>query len=159
RPPPPTEEPPPSRAAAPPPRAPGPRPPAIDWERWIGVRGAAVLGGVALALAGLYFFQYSIEQGLLPPWLRALLGALVGRGVVPRAELRARPRYAALANGLVGGGIVVLYAAFWGASVRYHLVGNSLGFALMISVTAACTALAYRHASLVIAMIGLIGGF
>ncbi|HVH20338.1 MAG TPA: DUF2339 domain-containing protein [Myxococcota bacterium] len=144
------------------PRAPRfslPELPRIDWERWIGVRGAAVLGGVVLALAGLYFFQYSIEHGLIPPWLRVLVGTLAGLGCVAGAELRARGRYESLANGLVGGGIVVLYAAFWAASVRYHLVAPALGFALMIAVTGACTALAYRHASLVIAMIGLIGGF
>lgn len=141
------------------PRFPLPALPRIDWERWIGVRGAALLGGVVLALAGLYFFQYSIEHGLIPPWLRVLFGTGVGLACVAGAELRARGRYEALANGLVGGGIVVLYAAFWAASARYHLVGAGLGFVLMIAVTGACTALAYRHASLVIAMIGLIGGF
>ncbi|HXK25028.1 MAG TPA: DUF2339 domain-containing protein [Myxococcota bacterium] len=133
--------------------------PRVDWERWIGVRGAALLGGVVLALAGLYFFQYSVEHGLIPPWLRVLAGTALGLGCVLAAELRARGRYEALANGLVGGGIVVLYAAFWAAAVRYQLVPPVAGFVLMIAVTGACTALAYRHASLVIAMIGLIGGF
>jgi len=156
-------------AALPPPRRPAsgasarrralPALPRVDWERWIGVRGAAVLGGVVLALAGLFFFQYSIEHGLIPPWLRVLVGTAVGLGCVVGAELRARRRYAVLANGLVGGGIVVLYAAFWAAAARYHLVGLGAGFVLMVSVTGACTALAHRHASLVIAMIGLIGGF
>jgi uncharacterized membrane protein len=177
---PPTPEPvgaPPARVAPPPaavvpPSPPVPRPaaptgpriaipslPRIDWERWIGVRGAALLGGIVLALAGLYFFQYSVEHGLIPPWLRVLAGTALGLGSVLGAELRARGRYEALANGLVGGGIVVLYAAFWAAAVRYRLVPPVAGFVLMIAVTGACTALAYRHASLVIAMIGLIGGF
>ncbi len=154
----------PPRPPAPPARPNGPRVarpalPRIDWERWIGVRGAALLGGVVLALAGLYFFQYSIEHGLIPPWLRVLFGTAVGLGCVAGGELRARQRYEALANGLVGGGIVVLYAAFWAVSARYQLVGAGFSFVLMIAVTGACTALAYRHASLVIAMIGLIGGF
>jgi uncharacterized membrane protein len=166
--PPPPERPTPAPVAPPAPPAParpsGPRIalpelPHIDWERWIGVRGAALLGGVVLALAGLYIFQYSIEHGLIPPWLRVLAGTLVGLGCVAGAELRARGRYESLANGLIGGGIVVLYAAFWAAAVRYHLVPPAAGFVLMIAVTGACTALAYRHASLVIAMIGLIGGF
>jgi hypothetical protein len=151
-------------APAAPPRPRGPRValpalPRIDWERWIGVRGAAVLGGIVLALAGLSFFQYSIEHGLIPPWLRVLSGTAVGLGCISVAELRARGRYEPLANGLVGGGIAVLYAAFWASAARYHLVGAAPAFVLMISVTGACTALAYRHASLVVAMIGLIGGF
>ncbi|MDJ0852678.1 MAG: DUF2339 domain-containing protein [Myxococcota bacterium] len=145
----------------PPPSAPPPRPPwvAIDWERWVGVRGAAVLGGVVLALAGLYFFQYSIEHGLIPPWLRVVIGTLFGLGCIVAAELKARARYPLIANALVGGGVVVLYASFWASRQLYELIGTGLAFVLMISVTGACTALAYRHASLVIAMIGLIGGF
>src|SRR5437867_2329074 len=31
---------------------PPPEAPRVDWERWIGIRGAAVLGGIVLALAG-----------------------------------------------------------------------------------------------------------
>jgi hypothetical protein len=132
---------------------------AIDWEHWVGVRGAAVLGGVVLALAGLYFFQYSIEHGLVPPWLRVVSGTLVGLACIVGAELKARQRYATTANALIGGGVVILYAAFWAARSLYGLIGTGLAFPLMIAVTGAGTALAYRHASLVIAMIGLIGGF
>jgi hypothetical protein len=36
----------------------------IDWEQWIGVRGAAVVGVVVLAPAGVYLFRYSIESGV-----------------------------------------------------------------------------------------------
>ncbi len=71
-------------AAPPPPPAAPPRPAApppvaaprveIDWEQLFGVRAAAGLGGVALALAGLLFFKYSVEHGLVPPWLRVVLG-------------------------------------------------------------------------------------
>ena len=159
-PPPVFETPPPAARPAEPPPSP-PRPPAvrIDWERWLGVRGAAVLGGVVLALAGVYFFKYSIEHGLIPPWLRVVTGTLLGVGCIAAAEWKARARYQAAANGLIGGGIVVLYSAFWAARSLYGLVGSELALVAMISVTATCTALAYRHASLVIALIGLIGGF
>jgi len=160
----PTQDAPPPRVPPRSPRPPAPPPPSgprvsIDWERWIGVRGAAVLGGIVLALAGLYFFQYSIEHGLIPPWLRVVLGTAIGLGCIAGAEWRARPRYVTTANALVGGGIVVLYAAFWAAHSLYGLVGGAMAFVLMISVTGACTALAYRHSSIVIALIGLIGGF
>jgi hypothetical protein len=55
----------PPRGGSPPPSR--PRRPGfeIDWEQWIGVRGAAVLAA-PVALAGLYFFN-SIEHGLIPP--------------------------------------------------------------------------------------------
>jgi uncharacterized membrane protein len=131
----------------------------IDWERLAGVRGAAILGGVALALAGLLLFKYGIEHGLFPPWLRVVTGVVVGIGAIAASEWRLRRDYATTADALAGGGIVVLYASFWAASALYGLVPMAAGFVLMVAVTAACCALAWRHASLVIAMLGLVGGF
>jgi uncharacterized membrane protein len=131
----------------------------IDWERWLGVRGAAVLGGAALALAGLLFFRYSIEHGLIPPWLRVVVGTLTGVAAIVAAEWSLRSRYAGTANALAGGGLVVLYAAFWAAGVLYELVSPGALFLLMIAVTVTGCALSWRHDSLVIAVIGLVGGF
>lgn len=160
----PSAQPPASRPPAipsPPPPPRGPRTPAldVDWEQMLGVRGAAVAGGAVLALAGLYFFRYSIEHGLVPPWLRVVVGTLVGVGCIAAAEWRIRERYATTANALVGGGAAVLYAAFWAARALYGLVPAPVGAGLMLSVTGASTALAYRHRSLVIALIALVGGF
>ena len=148
--------------SGPPPRAAPARPPisvAVDWERWLGVRGAAVLGGVVLALAGLFFFRYSIEHGLIPPWLRVVLGAAVGAACVAASEWRMRTRYAGTANALAGAGVVILFAAFWAAHALYALIGVGLAFTGMIATTVACSALSWRHASLVIALLGLAGGF
>jgi Predicted membrane protein (DUF2339) len=144
---------------APPPTEP-PRPGVqIDWERWIGVRGAAVLGGVVLALAGLFFFRYSIERGLIPPWLRVVMGTLAGVGCLVASERTLRRSYAGTANALAGAGMVILYAAFWAAGARYGLVGGFATFVLLAAVTAAGGVLAWRHQSQVIAVIGLVGGF
>jgi uncharacterized membrane protein len=132
---------------------------AIDWERWLGVRGAAVLGGVVLALAGLFFFRYSIEHGLIPPWLRIVIGSAVGIGCLFGSERFVRARHAALADALAGAGMVILYGAFWAARSLYALIGPMAAFTGMIATTAAGTALAWRHASLVIALLGLAGGF
>ncbi len=131
----------------------------IDWERLFGVRAAAVLGGIALALAGLLFFKYSIEHGLIPPWLRVVLGTLVGAGSIAASEWSLRRRYGTTANALAGAGAVVLYATFWAASVRYGLIGLAPSFVLMAAVTAACCTLAARHNAMVIALLGLAGGF
>src|SRR5881396_1494338 len=162
-PPPPAAQPP----AAPPPAAPPPAtpPPAsaprleIDWEQLFGVRAAAGLGGVALALAGLLFFKYSIEHGLIPPWLRVVLGTLVGVACIAGSEWKLRRRYARTADALAGAGMVVLYAAFWAASIRYGLVPIPLAFVLMVAVTASGCVLSWRHTSQVIASLGLVGGF
>lgn len=131
----------------------------IDWEQWLGVRGAAVLGGTALALAGLFFFRYSIEHGLIPPWLRVVLGALTGLAAIAAAERSLRQRYAGTANALAGGGLVILYAAFWAAGNLYDLIPLAAVFVLMVVITVAGSVLSWHHESLVIAVIGLLGGF
>src|SRR5213594_495569 len=154
-PPPPPAAPP--RPAAPPPVA-GPRV-EIDWEQLFGVRAAAGLGGVALALAGLLFFKYSVEHGLIPPWLRVVLGTVVGVACIAGSEWTLRRQYARTADALAGAGMVILYAAFWAASIRYGLVPTPVAFVLMVAVTASGCILSWRHTSQVIASLGLIGGF
>jgi hypothetical protein len=152
-------------SAAPPPPPPPPAPrvapsaPRIDWEQLFGVRAAAVLGGIALALAGVLFFKYSIEHGLFPPWLRVVVGTVVGVACIAGSELTLRRRYAGTANALAGAGLVVLYAAFWAACVLYQLIGVPVAFVLMIAVTATGCVLSWRHRSLVTALLGLVGGF
>ncbi|HEV7731305.1 MAG TPA: DUF2339 domain-containing protein [Candidatus Binatia bacterium] len=150
-------------ASEPPPPLPEPEPAAppvkIDWERWIGVRGAAVLGGIVLAMAGLFFFRYSIEHGLFPPWLRVVLGTLAGIACLVGSELVMRRRYAGTADAVAGAGIVILYAAFWAAANLYDLIGTGTLFVLLVAVTATGGTLSWRHGSLLIAVLGLIGGF
>ncbi len=141
-------------------RAPTPLPPVarFDWERWIGVRGAAALGACVLVIAGLYFFKYSIENDLIPPALRVVLGVLVGMGAIGGSERMLRERYTVLANWVAGAGVAILYSAFWYAHAE-HLIASSLAFGLMILVTAACGLLALRHDAMVVALLGLVGGF
>ncbi len=154
----------PTAAPLPPPRtapASPPRPPAarIDWERWIGVRGAAVLGGIVLAIAGFFLVQYSIERGLVTPTMRVIAGAVAGLTcMIASGRLRARG-YTIQANALTGAGAVVLFASAWAAHVLYGLVPFPAAFAAMVAVTVACGLLSYRHSSELIAVLGLSGGF
>jgi uncharacterized membrane protein len=153
----------PPRPPEPPPPPPPPARPApwaaIDWERWLGVRGAAVLGGIALAAAGVLFFRYSIEHGLISPPLRVTLGTLAGLGAIAGTRFRWRKDYPDAANAICGAGLVILYASFWAARNLYGLIGTGTAFTLMGLVTSAGCLLALREDSLLIAVLGLIGGF
>jgi len=144
--------------AAPPSSGPAPAPVRFDWERWVGVRGAAAVGACVLVIAGLYFFEYSIENDLVPPWLRVVLGVLVGLGGIGASELMLRRSYTVLANWVAGAGVAILYSAFWYAHAG-GLVPSSLAFALMMLVTLTCGLLAVRHDAMVIALLGLVAGF
>jgi uncharacterized membrane protein len=131
----------------------------IDWEEWIGIRGAAVLGGIVLALAAVMFLRYAVEHDLIPPIVRVAIGLATGVAAIAVSERLRTSRYVTTANALAGGGIVVLYISVWAGRVLYELVPSTLGFVLMILVTAACGALAWRHRAREIAVLGLIGGF
>jgi uncharacterized membrane protein len=150
---------PPAFASPPPPPPPPPARPAIDWERWIGVQGAAVAGGVVLALAGVLLFKYSIDQGLISPTVRVIGATLTGLACLVAAQMRWRHEYSSTANALAGAGVVILYAAFWAAKALYGFIGMPLAFALMGLVTASCCLLSIRHESKLIALLGLTGGF
>lgn len=159
--------PPPPQPAAPtaPPLLPSePPPPAqlsrrIDWEEWIGIKGAAVLGGIVLALAAVMFLRYAIEYDLIPPIVRVAIGLATGVAAIAASERLRGREYVTTANALAFGGIVVLYVSVWAARVLYELVPASLGFLLMILVTVACGALAWRYRAREVALLGPIGGF
>ena len=58
----------------------------IDWEEWIGVKGAAVLGGIVLALAAVMFLRYAIEHELIPPIVRVAIGFATGIAAIAISE-------------------------------------------------------------------------
>ena len=81
-----------------------------DWERWLGVRGAAALGGGVLVIALLYFLRYSIHEGWLTPIMRVGLGVLVSLGLIAVAELRFGGERPVAADWLRGAGFAGLFA-------------------------------------------------
>ncbi|MCD4749942.1 MAG: DUF2339 domain-containing protein [Thermoanaerobaculales bacterium] len=131
----------------------------IDWERWIGVRGAAAAGGIVLALAALLFFQYSIEHGLISPTMRVVFGVLVGISCLVGSEWLIKRNQAPAANALAGAGVVILYGATWAAQILYSLIGPVPAFVLMVMITAVCVMLAIARRAQFIAVLGLLGGF
>ena len=158
---------PPAAATAVPPRPrsepPAPKPPRpktrIDWERWIGLRGAAALGGIVLALAALLFFQISIEKGWITPALRVILGIVTGIACLVGSEWLRTRDYRNTGEGVGGAGVVILYAAFWSAHAMFSMIGLVTAFVLMVLVTVACCLMAIRHSSQFVAVLGLVGGF
>lgn len=140
-----------------PPERPAAKP--FEWERWLGVRGAAVLGGVFLAIAGFLFLQHSIERGWITPLARVVSAVLGGSACFVVSSPLRRRGYAITANALAGAGAVVLYAAWWAASMLYGFVSPLVAFAAMGGVTALCVYVAWKHGSQLVAVLGLVGGF
>jgi len=146
--------------------SPSPSPPSprrrsisIDWERWVGVRGAAVLGGVVLALAGILFLKYSIEHDLIPPAVRVAIGVLVGVVSLVISEWLRKRDYETVSNSLAGASVVLFYASVWAAHALYQLIPALATWGFMVLVTVVCGLLSWRRHSLLVAVLGLIGGF
>jgi uncharacterized membrane protein len=141
-----------------PPVPPAPAPAPFEWEKWIGVRGAAVLGGIVFAMAGLYLFKYSIAQGWISPAIRVIGAVLTGLAALVGSQ-KLRARYEVTGQALGGGGIVVLYAATWASKALYELIPLPLAFVLMMMITAVAVVFAVKQDNRIAAYLGLVGGF
>jgi uncharacterized membrane protein len=123
-----------------------------NWMAW--------LGGISVALAGIFLVGYSIEMGYLGPVARIALAVIAGLVLHAAAEyLRRRtgtahPAFAAMA----GGASITLYAALLAALELYDLFSPGLTFALLALVSLATMALATVHGPL-LAALGLLGAY
>ncbi|NLF22729.1 MAG: DUF2339 domain-containing protein, partial [Lentisphaerae bacterium] len=113
-----------------------------------------------IVVAAGFGLQLSIKRGLLGPEGRVALTVLGGGAFLALgSRLIGRERYALMGQGLLGGGLALLYFACFSAHVMFHLIPVLPAFALMILVTGAAVVLALRHQSLSTAVLGAIGGF
>ena len=58
----------------------------IGFEEKFGTRWVVWVGGVALALGGIFLVRYTIQQGLIGPGVRIFLGALLALALVAVGE-------------------------------------------------------------------------
>jgi uncharacterized membrane protein len=140
----------------PPPAAPSPAPARDvgDLEQAFGTRWVVWIGGLALALGGVFLVRYSIEAGLIGPGLRVTLGGLFGLALVLAGE---RLRRADRATGFVGipaayvpailtaAGTATAYAAVWAAYELYGFLPPVVAFGLLGAVAVGAIVAALLH--------------
>src|SRR5438445_6713130 len=154
-----TPEPPQPPPAKPP--APAPSLSAINWEQFMGAKLFAWIGGLALFLGVAFFVKYSFEHNLIPPELRVAIGFAVGLALVVGGLALKRKENAVTSQTLCATGILILYAVTFACRSFYHFAFFGLipTFALMTLITAAAILLAVRLNALVVAILGIAGGF
>jgi uncharacterized membrane protein len=135
--------------------------PSINWEQFMGVKLFAWLGGLGLFLGIALFVKYSFEHDLIPPEVRVALGFLVGLALLVAGLLMAGKRYDVTSQTLCGTGVVILYAVTFACRSVYHFRFFDLipTFLLMVLITATAFLLAVRMNALVVAILGILGGF
>src|SRR5438309_3091680 len=121
----------------------------------------AWMGGFALFLGVAFFVKYSFEHNLIPPELRVAIGFLAGIALVGVGVALTRKENVVTAQTLCATGILILYAVTFACVSRYHFpfFGLIPTFALMSLITAAAFLLAVRMDALVVAILGIAGGF
>lgn len=118
------------------------------------------LGGLCVALAGVFLARYSIEMGLIGPKARLSLGVLMGFALYVGAEWLRRkteeshPAFAAMA----GGGSITLFAVLLAALHLYAFLSPAVTFGLLALVALATMSLAHIYGA-VLAVIGILGAY
>ena len=141
-PPPSPQQPPP--ASVPPARAPAasatPAPGPIGFEERFGTRWVVWVGGVALALGGVFLVRYTIQQGLIGPGVRIALGALLAVALVAVGEWARRKETlsglpgipsAHIPSVLTAAGTTVAYATVYAAYALYGFLPPAAAFLLL----------------------------
>ena len=155
-------------APPPPPTAPaGPAAPSMSLEERLGTQWAVWVGGLALALGGIFLVRYSIEQGLLGPGVRVTLGALLAAALVGAGEWARRSERLAGISGLptahipsilTAAGTTVAYADVYAAHALYGFLAPGTAFILLGLVALATLAAALLHGP-ALAGLGLVGAY
>ncbi|MXN53898.1 DUF2339 domain-containing protein [Shinella sp. AETb1-6] len=131
-----------------------PAKPRESFESRIGARWAVWVGGVALALGGIFMVKYSIEAGLLSPAVRLALAAVFGLlliGVGEFVRRRTQPLIAnAFQNAMIPGvltaaGALTLFAVTYVSYAVYGYFGPLTAFVLLAIVSFGTIGLSLLH--------------
>ncbi|MCX6927430.1 MAG: DUF2339 domain-containing protein [Verrucomicrobia bacterium] len=135
--------------------------PAINWEQFMGVKLLAWIGGLLLFLGVAFFVKLSFDRNWLSPEVRMALGFASGLGLLVGGVVLSRKDYAVLAHTLCGTGVVILYAVTFACRSVYHFefFGLIPTFLLMVLITTTAFFLAVRLNAMVVAILGMLGGF
>jgi uncharacterized membrane protein len=138
-----------------------PSAPAFNWERFVGTKLIAWLGGLVLFLAAAYFIKYSFDHAWIPREVQAALGFLLGIGLVIGGFALKKKAFATSAQTFCATGVLILYAVTFGCRAYYDfpLFTAPVTFALMTLITGSGFLLAVRMEARVVAILGMLGGF
>lgn len=142
-----------------------PSPAGPGLEEQLGTRWVVWIGGLALALGGIFLVRYSIEEGWIGPAVRVALGALLGVALVGAGEwLRRRESGIGVAglpaahipSILTAAGTTASYATVFAAYDLYGFVSPATAFVLLGIVALVTLAAALLHGP-ALAALGLVG--
>jgi uncharacterized membrane protein len=141
--------------------------PTMSLEERLGTQWAVWVGGIAVALGGIFLVRYSIEQGWIGPAVRIALGALLALVLIAAGEWTRRTELLTGISGLptahipgilTAAGTTVAYADVYAAYALYEFLSPGAAFILLGVVALATLAAALLHGP-ALAGLGLVGAY
>jgi uncharacterized membrane protein len=136
-----------------------------SFEQRFGTRWVVWIGGVALALGGIFLVNYAVEQGYFGPGVRILLASILAVLLIAAGEWARRTERV---SGLIGvasahvpsvltaAGTVVAFATAYAAFALYGFIGPAAAFVLLGAIGIITLAAALLHGP-ALAALGLLG--
>jgi uncharacterized membrane protein len=116
--------------------------------------------GMMAVVAGIGFFlKYSIDRGWLGPETRVAMTIVAGLSMVIGGARLLAGRYHLMGLGVIGGGLASLYFSAYAAYQLFHLVAAGPAFTGMVLVTMLAGFTAVRFNSILVAVLGILGGY
>ena len=128
-------------------------------EDRIGTQGLNLVGIVAVMVGAAFGLKLAIDNGLLGPVARVLIGLAAGAGVVVWSERFRRRGLAAFSYSLKAVGSGILYLSLWASFQLYHELPAAAALVAMLLVTAWNAYMAWSQDSELLAGYALAGGF
>ncbi|WP_456387660.1 DUF2339 domain-containing protein [Profundibacter sp.] len=130
---------------------------------WIKENWFYAIAALSLALSGVFFVQYGIENGYLTPFWRVMgalgLGAaliIAGEWIRRKAGDEGDTHTEYLPSVFSGAGLVALFAGVLAARQMYGLIGAEVALAGLVAVSALAVVLGWFYGPL-LAAVGIIG--
>ncbi|HEY5689751.1 MAG TPA: DUF2339 domain-containing protein [Yeosuana sp.] len=115
--------------------------------------------GIAILIIGVAIgAKYTIENDLISPLTRIILGYLVGIGLFG-LSIKLKPKYENFSAVLVSGSMTIFYFLTYAAYSYYELIPQVLTFVLMVVFTIFTVLAALQYNKQIIAHIGLVGAY
>ena len=158
---------PPAGPPRPTPPSPTTAPPPPTLEEKFGTQWVVWIGGLALALGGIFLVRYTVEQGLLGPGVRIFLAAMFAALLIVAGEWARRNEIASgvtaiptqhIPSILTAAGTVAAYATVYAAFALYGFLSPAVAFVLLGIVALATLAAALLHGP-ALAGLGVAGAF
>ncbi|MEM6262358.1 MAG: DUF2339 domain-containing protein [Bacteroidota bacterium] len=130
----------------------------IDLEKFIGENLTNKIG-IAITIIGVAIgVKYSIENELISPLTRIIMGYLAGLALLI-VGIRLKKKYENYSAVLVSGAMAIMYFITYSAYSFYELIPQQIAFGLMVVFTAFTVFASLNYNQQIIAHIGLVGAY